>query len=120
MIDELLTEDTVIDNDARDNIKNEDISMDSIHLSDECTIYEITQIHQKIHDKWQTNTNLNIDVSAVTEVDASFMQLLASCKKMAMDNNQFFKLINPSEKVTNKMKAMFMSDYFNSQEIAEK
>lgn len=93
--------------------------MDSIQLSGECTIYEIAQIHQKIHDNWQANTNLSLDVSAVTEVDASFIQLLASCKKMALDKNQLFELLNPSDAVSNKMTAMFMNDYFDSENTAD-
>ncbi|NOQ78820.1 MAG: STAS domain-containing protein [Gammaproteobacteria bacterium] len=129
MIDELLTdhsveiaEDIVENSTDKDNplaINNEDSSMDSIQLSGECTIYEIAQIHQKIHDNWQANTNLSLDVSAVTEVDASFIQLLASCKKMALDKNQSFELLNPSDAVSNKMTAMFMNDYFNLENTAD-
>jgi anti-anti-sigma regulatory factor len=133
MIDELLTdhsveiaedvvEDIVKDSTDKDNplaINNEDSSMDSIQLSGECNIYEIAQIHQKIHDNWQANTNLSLDVSAVTEVDASFIQLLASCKKMALDKNQSFELLNPSDAVSNKMTAMFMNDYFDSENTTD-
>jgi len=123
MIDELLTDDIAVENTDKDDpvdYNNEDTSMNSIQLDDECSIYEIAQIHQKIHDSWQAKTDLTLDVSAVSSVDASFIQLIASCKKMAMDKNLSFKLLNPSETVSNKIDAMFMNAYIDSDETAEK
>jgi len=92
--------------------------MDLIELSGECSIYEITRLHQQIHDNWQAKTDLNLDCSGVEEVDASFVQLLASCKKQADENTLSFSLINPSEVLLNKIKAMFLNDFFfTSEEI---
>lgn len=93
--------------------------MDLIQLSGNCSIYEITQLHQQIHDNWPTQTDLNLDVSNISQVDASFIQLLASCKKQANNNNHLFKLVNPSEQLLNKIKAMFLNDYFFNTESPE-
>ena len=86
--------------------------MSAIALSGECTIYEIAQLHQKIHDNWKAGTNLELDVSAVSEVDASFIQLLASCKKRAEAHEVNLLLNNPTDALNEKIKAMFMIDYF--------
>ncbi len=86
--------------------------MSTIALSGDCTIYEIAQLHQQIHDNWKAGTDLELDVSAVTEVDASFVQLLASCKKRADIHEGQFQLSHPTEALNEKIKAMFMVDYF--------
>ncbi|MCW8929874.1 MAG: STAS domain-containing protein [Gammaproteobacteria bacterium] len=105
--------------DSLSNKENEDVLMDAIQLDGECSIYEITQLHQKIHDNWQGKTALNLDVSGVTEVDASFVQLLASCRKEAQEKHQQFELINPSEPLLKRITAMFMDDFFFSEEASE-
>lgn len=123
MIDDLLVDDSLDTNEPKANSintnANGDISMDSIQLSGECSIYEITKLHQKIHNNWQAKTDLDLDVSEVTEVDPSFIQLLASCKKQADENNHLFELVSPSEPLLNKIKAMFMHDYFFSSETSD-
>ena len=98
---------------------NGDSLMSAIELSGECTIYEIAQLHQQILEKWKENSELIVDTSAVTEVDASFIQLLASCKKSAAEKNGRFQLLNPSEEVNNKIQAMFMQNFFSEVEQNE-
>ncbi len=92
--------------------------MSSITLKGECTIYEIGQIHQQIHDKWKQDSELSLNVSAVTDADASFIQLLASCRKTAEDKGQAFKLVKPTEALIQKIEAMFMSAAFSSEKKA--
>ncbi|MBT3724130.1 MAG: STAS domain-containing protein [Gammaproteobacteria bacterium] len=89
--------------------------MSAIVLSGECTVYEIAQLHQQIHDNWTADTDLELDVSAVSVVDASFVQLLASCKKQAGKQALQFLLIKPTEALDEKIKAMFMNDFFSAE-----
>ncbi len=93
--------------------------MNPIQLSGEGTIYEIVSIHQQIHDNWSVDTDMILDVSAITEVDASFIQLLASCKKTAESNHQTFQIINQPETLNDKMAAMFMQDFFTGESLQE-
>ncbi len=86
--------------------------MSKITLSSECTVYEIAEIHQQIHDNWKAGSDLELDVSAVSAVDASFVQLLVSCRKQAELNECKFKLTKPTEILNEKIKAMFITDYF--------
>ncbi len=86
--------------------------MSKIILSGECTIYEIAELHQQIHDNWKAGSDLELDVSAVSVVDACFVQLLASCKKQAELNECKFLLTKPTEILNEKIKAMFITDFF--------
>ncbi len=115
---QLSVDDSLNDKDSFSNKVNEDVSMDSIQLDGECSIYEITQLHQKIHDNWHAKTNLNLEVSGVTEVDSSFIQLLASCKKQAEENDLQFELVNPSEPLLKRINAMFMDHFFFSEKLS--
>jgi len=121
MIDDLLHEESFNPVQTQKD-SNEDISMTSNNaiskLTGECSIYEITQIHQQLLSQMQateaTQADFMLDVSKVSDVDASFIQLLACCKHNADNNKQKFQLINPSESLSNRIKAMFMEDYFFS------
>jgi len=93
--------------------------MQTIQLTGECTIYEIAQLHQQIHDKWKADSGLELNASEITDVDASFIQLLAACKNTAMINEQSFSLLNPSEVLNEKIDAMFMHDFFFAGEEKE-
>jgi len=87
----------------------------TIKLANECTIYEVAEKHQHIMDKW-TNKKLplNLDLSAVTEIDSCFIQLLMSCKKTATENRIACQLINPSEEVGEKFKGLFAQELLES------
>lgn len=124
MIDELLgVNSLLIENHQSDteqladklsDSQEEEISMGTgtIQLSGECTIYEIAQLHQKIHDNWKAGSGLELNAAEVSDVDASFIQLLAVCKNIAESNEQSFLLLNPSEVLNEKIDAMFMHDFF--------
>ncbi len=86
--------------------------MTVISLQGDCTIYEIAQIQQQIDDNWKQGTNLDLNVSAVLEVDVTFVQLLASCKKSVEENEQALKVTGPTKVLIDKIKAVFMQDYF--------
>jgi len=83
----------------------------TIKLANECTIYEVAEKHQQIMEKWADKKKpLNLDLSAVTEIDSCFIQLLMSCKKTAAENAVDCHLINPSEKVAEKFNGLFAQE----------
>ena len=86
--------------------------MNVISFQGDCTIYEIAQIQQQIDDNWKQGTDPELNVSAVLEVDVTFVQLLASCKKAAEENEQALKVTGPTKVLIDKIKAVFMQDYF--------
>lgn len=50
----------------------------------ECTIYEVAEWQNKIIQKWSDHhLDIVLNMSEISDVDASFVQLLLSCKKTA-------------------------------------
>lgn len=94
-----------------------------ITLKGDCSIYEISYLHQQVREQYQKSmadkSDIKLDASEVTEVDASLVQLLASCKIQAEANEQSFALLNPSEVLLKKISALFMEDFFFHNEQAE-
>ena len=69
-------------------------------LSDECTIYEVTQLREQILALIQANKNIEFDLSAVSLIDASGVQLLLASKVEMEQKGLCFNLTNCSEQVT--------------------
>lgn len=96
--------------------------MSPIKLNGDCSIYEISSIHQQVMKSWKGKSALTLDLSRVSEIDASFIQLLMSCKQTAEQEKQSFELLNASDKLTQTIDAMFSSVFFNptSEQTASK
>ena len=88
--------------------------MSAIKLSGDCSIYEISSIHQQVMKHWKGHTALALDLSSVIDIDASFIQLLMSCKQTAEQNNQTFELLNVSDPLSKMIDGMFSSDFFTT------
>lgn len=85
--------------------------MQTINLKNECTIYEVAEKQQQIMEKWSgQKTDISFDLSAITEIDSCFLQLLLSCKKTAALHNVVCHFINMPDEVINKIKAAYMAD----------
>jgi len=83
-----------------------------IKLDAECTIYEVLEKHHKIIEQWKDLSEpFIIDMSAVEEIDNSFVQLLLSCKKTATMNDSNLELINIPETIMTYLQSGFYSDY---------
>ena len=96
--------------------------MNPIKISGDCSIYEISSTHQQVMKSWKGDSALALDLSNVRDIDASFIQLLMSCKQTAEQKEQPFELLNVPEKVTQMIEAMFSADFFtpsNQADIAE-
>jgi len=85
--------------------------MVEITLSGECTIYEVAEWQNKIIDKWSDlSQSLNLNMADVSDVDASFVQLLLSCKKTAHANDAQCHLINPPSTLQERLKNMHLEE----------
>jgi anti-anti-sigma regulatory factor len=85
--------------------------MNSINLSGDCTIYEISEIHQKVLQAWKKNKGLMLDLSEVTDADTSLIQLLLSCKQSARQQQQAFELRNVPQELTGKLEALYLDEW---------
>ena len=71
-------------------------------------------MHQQVMKSWKGKSALALDLSKVSDIDASFIQLLMSCKQAAQQKKQSFELLNASEELTQMMDAMFTTDFFST------
>ena len=86
--------------------------MNPIKLSGDCSIYEISSTHQQVMKSWKGDSALALDLSNVRDIDASFIQLLMSCKQTAEQKAQSFELLNVPEKASQMIEAMCSADFF--------
>jgi len=85
--------------------------MIEIRFSGECTIYEVAESQNKIIQKWPDQSQtINLNMSGVSDIDASFVQLLLSCKKTAHENNAQCHITNLPTVVEDKFQAMHVAE----------
>ena len=90
--------------------------MNSLSLSGDCTIYEISEIHQQVLQAWKKKKGLTLDLSEVADIDASFMQLLLSCRQSAQQQQQLFELKNIPQQLSEKLESLYLSEWFSEPE----
>ncbi len=66
-------------------------------LPEECTIYEVSDLKDAILPLINANKNIEFNLSQVSMIDASVVQLLISVKKELELKNLIFKLSDLSE-----------------------
>lgn len=66
-------------------------------LKNDCSIYEVSEMHQKLQTLLQKATTTTLDLSAVEHVDASFLQLLIAAHNEALNNEAQLRVKDPSE-----------------------
>ena len=77
--------------------------MVKITLENDCTIYEVSEKHHQIVDKWpQSGEELQFDLSGVGEMDVCFIQMLMSCEQSARNQELSFKLLNVPDELMGK------------------
>ena len=69
-------------------------------IDGELTIYSVKQYQQSLVDKFSDEKILEVDMSAVDEIDISGLQLLAVISKQLADNGSEMKIIQASDEVT--------------------
>jgi anti-sigma B factor antagonist len=68
-------------------------------LDGELNIYNVTRIKLELQNRMQEGTDLWVDLSQVTEVDTSGLQLLLAAHMAMKQAGKKLQLINPSEAV---------------------
>lgn len=93
--------------------------MKPIMLSGDCSIYEISSLHEKVVKAWKGNSPLALDLAKVTDIDPSFIQLLISCRKTAENKKQSLELVNAPQELTHMIDAMFAWEIFSAESGSE-
>lgn len=66
-------------------------------ISEECTIYDVSELKNQINELIENKVNIDFDLSEVTLIDASVIQLLLSSKIEMENNGLIFNLKNCSD-----------------------
>lgn len=87
-----------------------------IELSGDVTIYRAEALLQMLLPLLGSG-EVSIDLSQVTEIDSSGVQLLLIAKKQQQQKQQGLTLIGPSEPVRTVIDQLGLADWFNVQEL---
>jgi len=83
-----------------------------VALHDEMSIYSAAELQQQLLPLLQEQTQLTLDLAAVTEFDSAGLQLLIVLKQEALQRQQTLQIINHSEPVVAVLKLLNMIAFF--------
>ena len=72
----------------------------SLSIDGELTIYSVLQYQKSLVDKFSADKVLEVDLSAVDEIDICGLQLLSAISKQLSDNGSEMKITRASDVVT--------------------
>ncbi|WP_292936740.1 STAS domain-containing protein [Noviherbaspirillum sp.] len=84
----------------------------SLSLEGEMTIYQAAELKQLLLTSLAQCQTLEIDLSAITEIDAAGVQLLIAAKKAALAAQKDIRLAAHSAAVTEAFELLDMSAFF--------
>ncbi|MBK1647810.1 STAS domain-containing protein [Rhabdochromatium marinum] len=87
-------------------------SADPLVFDGEMTIYSATANFQRLRERIGKRLPIQIDLSAVTEIDSSGLQLLLYARAEADDNGLDFSLAGLSESVTDVFNLLYLNRTF--------
>lgn len=93
---------------------SEEKKLTKLNVGNKCTIYEVAQMHQTFEDVLQKDFVVELDVSSVEVVDASFIQLLASAHIQAANNGVELKITGQSTLLTEFTNNIYCPEVLNS------
>jgi len=67
--------------------------------SENFTIYEVEELKDKFLEEFQTNKDIEIDLSNINKIDMPAIQLLLSLKKSCENQNKLFEIKNINENI---------------------
>ncbi|WP_028866132.1 STAS domain-containing protein [Psychromonas aquimarina] len=83
-----------------------------ININDEMTIYTVLEHKNCLLTHLQAGQTLNIDLSAVSEIDSAGIQLLIFLKKTADKLGSDFNLLHHSQSVFEVIELFNLTDFF--------
>ncbi len=86
------------------------IGVDAVHVSGEMTIYAAAQLKEELPAAVRTSQSRQIDLSGVSELDTTGLQLLLMIRRDAAAASQAVSLINASTAVLDCMKLLRMEE----------
>lgn len=86
----------------------------NLKLENNCTIYEIAQLHHDLVEMLQKSVDITIDTSDVKNVDASFLQFFISIQAEAKKGKTKFNVVGDSVVVNELVNNMYCQSVIDS------
>ena len=93
-------------------VENKDGSC-NVSLSDELTIYTCAEYRQTLLEQCDFSSPMNIDVSGISEVDSSGLQLLMALKNQQENLNVGLQFIGDNQHLADTLKHVQLEHLFN-------
>lgn len=87
--------------------------MEQLKISEDLTIYNISTLLASLSDLLDKSQVLEIDLSMVSEIDTSGVQLLVHLKNKSLRNNKKLSFKNHSEQVVEAFEMYNISSFFD-------
>lgn len=100
-------------------MSTEELKITKYEFGSACTIYEAAQLQQTLEELLQKDFVVELDVSAVESVDASFIQLLASSHIQAVNKGIELKITGHSEPLSEFAEKIHCREVLNSDVIKQ-
>lgn len=70
-----------------------------LDIGNDCTIYQAADLHEKLTSLLNKESSINIDISSIQQIDASFLQLLVAAHKQAEQQDRQLTVSGESDTV---------------------
>lgn len=84
----------------------------TILIRGELCIQYVSELANSVMPDWQNYTEIDFDLSGVTEVDAAGMQCLAQFKRMAIEDDKPMRIIGHSASIVNGVELLGLARHF--------
>lgn len=93
-------------------LKQKHKSLIQLSIQDEMTIYTALEQKNTLSEHLKTNTDIQIDLSGVSEIDSAGLQILLFLKREAIDRNIKLSLTQHSQAVIEVFEMLNLSKHF--------
>lgn len=94
-------------------MKSPDLSsLSHIALDGDLTIYTVAEQRVKLMDAIATRMDIDVDLSAVVEIDSAGLQLMVAAKRHAIAVGKYLRYINYSDPILGTLDLCDLESYF--------
>jgi anti-anti-sigma factor len=91
----------------------------TVKLSGDVTIFEISEMWQKLDPVLRETDEIDIDLGGVSDIDTAGLQLLMVAKKAEQESAKSVHLLNHSEAVIDALEVFDLAGYFGDPLVLE-
>lgn len=98
---------------------NLSVTPSTIKVSGEVTIYHAAELYGSLRPLIEADTDWDVDVADVSEIDTAGIQVLLACKRLSVHCRSGFRVVNHSKAVVEALDAMNLAGRFGDPIVME-